>query len=99
MYIVLFLFNLLFNVDSDFIISVFSLFGSYSINSLSILTTCFFPFLDGINFSRSSVNIPNPILSLFLNAKNIKDAATSKLKSNFDFTSPKLLLADKSNMV
>ena len=94
----LFLFNLFFNVDNDFRMSVSLLFGLYSINSLIIFNNCRLPFFDGINFSNWLVNIPNPNLSLFFNARNISDTATSKPKSSFDFVNPKFVLADKSKM-
>ena len=74
------------------------LFGLYSIISLIIFSNCRLPFFDGINFSNWLVNIPNPNLSLFFNARNISDTATSKLKSSFDFINPKFVLADKSKM-
>ena len=94
----LFRFNLFFKVDRDCKISVSLFFGSYSINSLIILSNCRLPFLEGINFSNLFVNMPNPNLSLFFNARNISDTATSKLKSSFDFVNPKFVLADKSTI-
>ena len=57
---------------------------------------CFLPFLAGMNFSRVSVNNPIPTLSLFFNAENINDAATSNPNSFLLLRKPKSLLADKS---